>query len=67
MKRVLVYGTFDLFHYGHLELLKKTKELYKDVFLIVGVNSDEYVKLVICSIVGYSLADRRYTDAVSLA
>jgi glycerol-3-phosphate cytidylyltransferase len=44
MKRVLVYGTFDLFHYGHLELLKKSKELYDDVFLIVGVNSDDYVK-----------------------
>lgn len=27
MKRILTYGTFDLLHYGHIRLLKRTKEL----------------------------------------
>ena len=44
MKRVLVYGTFDLFHYGHLELLRKAKELSNNGKLIVAVNSDSYIK-----------------------
>lgn len=42
MKRVLVYGTFDLFHFGHLELLRKAKELSNNGKLIVGIASDEY-------------------------
>lgn len=35
-------GTYDLFHIGHLNLLKHAKE--KCEFLIVGVNSDKLVK-----------------------
>lgn len=41
MKRiVLTYGTFDMFHIGHLELLKRLKAL-GDI-LIVGVSTDEF-------------------------
>ena len=34
MKRVITYGTFDLLHYGHIELLKRAKALGD--YLVVG-------------------------------
>ncbi len=40
MKRVITYGTFDLLHYGHINLLKRAKAL--GVYLIVALSTDEF-------------------------
>lgn len=37
---VLTYGTFDLFHIGHLNILKRARDLGDS--LIVGVSTDEF-------------------------
>ena len=39
MKKVITYGTFDLFHIGHLNLLKRAKAVGD--YLIVAVSSDD--------------------------
>lgn len=41
MYRVYIDGIFDLFHRGHLESLKKAKNIDKETYLIVGIISDE--------------------------
>jgi len=39
-KRVITYGTFDMFHIGHLKLLQRLSELGDE--LIVAVSTDEF-------------------------
>ena len=43
MKRVITYGTYDLLHYGHINLLKRAKELGD--YLIVGITTEEFEEL----------------------
>ncbi|MBQ3544333.1 MAG: Gfo/Idh/MocA family oxidoreductase [Lachnospiraceae bacterium] len=40
MKKVITYGSFDLFHEGHYRLLKRAKELGD--YLIVGITTEQY-------------------------
>ena len=40
MKRVITYGTFDLLHYGHINLLKRAQALGD--YLIVALSTDEF-------------------------
>ena len=39
--RIYISGVFDLFHHGHMKLLKKCRENWKNDELLVGVHSDQ--------------------------
>ncbi len=40
MKKIITYGTFDLLHYGHINLLRRAKQLGD--YLIVALSTDEF-------------------------
>jgi glycerol-3-phosphate cytidylyltransferase len=40
MRRVITYGTFDMLHYGHINLLSRAKALGD--YLIVALSTDEF-------------------------
>ena len=43
MKRILTYGTFDLLHFGHIEILRRAKLLGD--YLVVAVSTDEFNRI----------------------
>ena len=48
MKKVITYGTFDLFHEGHYNILKRAKALGD--YLIVGVTSESRLTLTLTGV-----------------
>lgn len=40
MKRIITYGTYDLLHVGHINLLRRARELGD--YLVVGLSTDEF-------------------------
>lgn len=40
MRRVITYGTFDLLHYGHINLLQRARALGD--YLVVALSTDEF-------------------------
>ena len=40
MKKVITYGTYDLLHYGHINLLRRARAL--GAYLIVALSTDEF-------------------------
>lgn len=43
LKKIITYGTFDLLHWGHINLLKRAKDLGD--YLVVALSTDEFNKL----------------------
>lgn len=43
MKRVITYGTYDLLHYDHIELLRRAREMGD--YLIVALSTDEFNRI----------------------
>lgn len=43
MKKVITYGTFDLLHWGHIELLRRAKEMGD--YLIVALSTDSFNRI----------------------
>lgn len=69
MKKVITYGTFDLLHYGHINLLQRAKELGD--YLIVALSTDEFNSDMKGKVTYFSYEERkrlleavRYVDLV---
>lgn len=69
MKRVITYGTFDLLHYGHIQLLRRARELGD--YLIVALSTDEFNQASKCKRSYFDYSKRkmlleavRYVDMV---
>ena len=60
MKRVITYGTYDLLHYGHIELLRRAREMGD--YLIVALSSDEFNRIKDKKERYEALADRALAD-----
>jgi len=57
VKKVITYGTYDLLHVGHINLLRRAKALGD--YLIVGLSTDEFNKREKNKIAYYSYEDRK--------
>ncbi|HIW74027.1 MAG TPA: glycerol-3-phosphate cytidylyltransferase [Firmicutes bacterium] len=57
MKRVITYGTFDLLHYGHINLLRRARALGD--YLIVALSTDEFNKNCKSKACYFSYEERR--------
>ena len=69
MKKIITYGTFDLLHYGHINLLQRAKEMGD--YLIVALSTDEFNSVEKNKITYFSYEERkrlleaiRYVDLV---
>ena len=69
MKKVITYGTFDLLHYGHINLLQRAKALGD--YLIVALSTEEFNSKEKNKITYFSYEERkrlleaiRYVDLV---
>lgn len=69
MKKVITYGTFDLLHYGHINLLQRAKALGD--YLIVALSTDEFNSIEKNKVTYFSYEERkrlleaiRYVDLV---
>ena len=69
MKRVITYGTYDLLHYGHINLLRRARQLGD--YLIVALSTDEFNSTEKSKKTYFSYEDRknmleaiRYVDLV---
>lgn len=69
MKKIITYGTFDLLHYGHINLLQRAKALGD--YLIVALSTDEFNSKMKGKVTYFSYEERkrlleaiRYVDLV---
>ena len=56
MKKIITYGTFDLLHYGHINLLQRAKALGD--YLIVALSTDEFNNKMKGKVTYFSYEDR---------